>query len=85
MANNLIIIDSCVLIRAFRKDAAANKDLEAIRGQTACSVVTQLELLVGAKTAAKKEALNKIFESYYGIPLTPAISNKAIDIMQRYT
>ena len=82
MARNLIIVDSCVLIKAFRKDPDALKDLHDIRNQTAYSVVTQLELLFGANTQIKKEAVNKIFESYYGIPLTPEISAKAIQIME---
>ncbi len=78
------IIDSCVLIKAFRKDALANNDLKEIINRTAYSVITQLELLIGANTSLKKEAVNKIFESYYGIPLNTAISEKAIQIMQTY-
>ena len=84
MAKDLIIIDSCVLIKAFRKDPLANNDLKAIVNHTAYSVITQLELLIGANTLLKKEAVNKIFEYYYGIPLSPAISIKAIQIMQTY-
>ncbi|MCK9412250.1 MAG: type II toxin-antitoxin system VapC family toxin [Prolixibacteraceae bacterium] len=84
MAKDLVIIDSCVLIKAFRKDRLANDDLKEIVNQTAYSVITQLELLIGANTPIKKAAVNKIFESYYGIPLSPAISAKAIEIMQTY-
>jgi hypothetical protein len=84
MAKDLIIVDSCVLIKAFRKDVLANNDLKGIINRTAYSVITQLELLIGANTLLKKEAVNKIFEAYYGIPLNPAISLKAIEIMQKY-
>lgn len=84
MAKNLIIVDSCVLIKAFRKDVIAIKDLKEIMDITAYSVITQLELLIGANTLQKKEAVNTIFESYYGIPLNPSISVKAIEIMQKY-
>jgi len=82
MAKDLIIVDSCVLIKAFRKDASANNDLKEIINHTAYSVITQLELMIGANTLLKKEAVTKIFESYYGIPLSPAISEKAIQIMR---
>lgn len=58
MAKSLILIDSCVLIKALRKDALVNKLLEKIRGYTAYSVITQLELLIGANTPTKKEILN---------------------------
>jgi predicted nucleic acid-binding protein len=84
MAKDLVIVDSCVLIKAFRKDVNAINDLKVISGHTAYSVITQLELLIGANTIAKKEAINKILESYYGIPLNTSISAKAIEIMQKY-
>lgn len=55
-----------------------------IMNHTAYSVITQLELLVGANTLTKKEAINKIFEAYYGIPLNQVISSKSVQIMQTY-
>ena len=84
MAKELIIVDSCVLIKAFRKDFSAINDLKEITNHTAYSIVTELELLIGANTQIKKEAVFKIFESYYGIPIGPAISTKAIQLMQIY-
>lgn len=84
MAKDLIIVDSCVLIKAFRKDISANNDLKEIRDNTAYSVITQLELLIGASTLFKKDAINKIFAAYYGIPLSITISAKAVEIMQAY-
>ena len=66
MARDLIIVDSCVFIKAFRKDAKAINDLKPITDRTAYSVVT-LELLVGANTPEKKglsqEFLNPTMES----------------------
>lgn len=84
MAKNLIIVDSCVLIKAFRKDTIAISDLKAILGFTAYSVITELELLIGANTIAKKEVIKKILQSYYSIPLNPVISAKAVEIMHTY-
>ena len=84
MAKNLIIVDSCVLIKAFRKDLTAINDLKEIVDITAYSVITQLELLIGANTMQKKEAVKSIFESYYGIPINPTISVAAIEIMRKY-
>jgi len=79
-----VIVDSCVFIRAFRKDALALNDLNRLEGRTAYSVITQLELLIGANTKTKKDAIKNIFESYYGIPLTPLISGKDVDLMLTY-
>jgi predicted nucleic acid-binding protein len=84
MAKSLIIVDSCVFIKAFRNDIQAIETLKKIEGQTAYSVVTHLELLIGANTRAKKEAISQIFDSYYGIPLTREISGKAVQMMQKY-
>ncbi|MGD9931294.1 MAG: type II toxin-antitoxin system VapC family toxin [Mangrovibacterium sp.] len=84
MAKNLILIDSCVLIKAFRRDAMANKTLQEIANRTAYSDITRLELLVGANTPAKKEAMNKIFASYYRVPLSPEIADQAMQIMNAY-
>lgn len=84
MAQNLIIVDSCVFIKAFRKDAQARDDLKYIEGRTAYSIITQLELLTGANTKTKKEAITEIFESYYGIPVNAEISKMAVQIMQTY-
>ncbi len=84
MAENLVLVDSCVFIKAFRKDALAQKHLTDIKDRTAYSVITHLELLVGAKTSKNKSAVNSIFASYYGIPLSPEISEKAINLMTQY-
>jgi predicted nucleic acid-binding protein len=84
MAKSLIIVDSCVFIKAFRNDALAKSDLKKIEGLTAYSVITQLELLTGANTKLKKEAVLQIFESYYGIPLNQQISKTAVKLMKKY-
>ena len=84
MASNLVLVDSCVFIKAFRKDTLAQKHLENIIDRTAYSIITQLELLVGAKTAQNKGAINNLFAAYYGIPLNAEISEKAICLMRHY-
>ena len=84
MAKSLVIVDSCVFIKAFRNDLQAKIDLKRIEGNTAYSVVTQLELLVGANTSEKKEAVRRIFETYYGIYLNSVISKVAVELMLKY-
>ena len=84
MEKSLVIVDSCVFIKAFRNNIDAKNDLKKIEGITAYSIITQLELLVGANTSVKKEAMMSIFESYYGIPVNPEISGIAVQLMQKY-
>lgn len=84
MAQSLVIVDSCVFIKAFRKDSQARNDLINIQGRTAYSIITQLELLIGANTKIKKDAITEIFKSYYGIPVNTEISKKAVQLMEIY-
>jgi hypothetical protein len=84
MAKNLVLVDSCVLIKAFRKDASANKVLHEIAHRAAYSDITRLELLVGANTPVKKEALNHIFASWYRVPLNHEIADQAMQLMNVY-
>jgi tRNA(fMet)-specific endonuclease VapC len=84
MAKSLVIVDTCVFIKAFRNDLKAKNDLKKIQGNTSYSVITQLELLVGANTAGKKDSITKIFETFYGIPVNSVISEVAVQLMLKY-
>ena len=84
MEKGHVIVDTCVFIKAFRNDLQAKNDLKKIEGNTAYSVITQLELLVGANTAGKKDTITKIFETYYGIPVNSSISEVAVQLMLKY-
>ena len=84
MEKSLVIVDTCVFIKAFRNDLQAKNDLKKIEGNTAYSVITQLELLVGANTAGNKDSITKIFETYYGIPVNSSISEVAVQLMLKY-
>lgn len=43
-----------------------------------------MELYFGAKTVAKKNLVKQLVGSYYSIPLSPAISEKAVQLMYDY-
>lgn len=85
MAKDLIIVDSCVFIKAFRKDKNALLDLTELTGRIAYSTVSYLELLTGANTKGKKDTIRDIFDTFYSIPINSAISSKAVDLMYDYT
>ena len=55
MAKNLVIVDSCVIIKAFRKDKTAITDLKELQNRTAFSVVTYLEMLGSALPNLKSQ------------------------------
>jgi predicted nucleic acid-binding protein len=84
MAKELIIVDTCVLIRAFRKDREASLILQKSQLKIAISAITTMELYFGAKTVAKKNIVKQLVDSYYSITLSPAISQKAVQLMHDY-
>jgi len=50
----------------------------------AISAITTLELYFRAKTFAKKNIVKQLVGFYYSIPLSPAISEKAVQLMHDY-
>jgi predicted nucleic acid-binding protein len=84
MAADLILLDTCVFIKAFRKDKEALKIITDFKSRAAYSDITRLELLFGAATIAKKNAVNSILATYYSISLSPAISKMAVKIMEKH-
>ncbi len=84
MARDLILVDTCVFIKAFRRDTNTLRIFNDLKGRASYSVITKLELLVGASTGTRKEAVSNILSSYYGISLSPVISDMAVSIMEKY-
>ena len=84
MARDLILVDTCVFIKAFRRDKNTLRIINDIKGITSYSVITKLELLVGASTSSRKEAVSNILSSYYGISLSPAITKIAVGILEKH-
>jgi predicted nucleic acid-binding protein len=61
---DLILVDTCVFNKSFRKDKNTLKMINDIKGKTSYSVITQLELLVGASTGTRKEAVSNILSVF---------------------
>jgi predicted nucleic acid-binding protein len=57
MALNLVLLDTCVFIKAFRGDKATATIIKDLEGQIAYSYITYLELLAGCKTNIRKKKL----------------------------
>lgn len=84
MALNLIILDTCVFIKAFRGDKATATIIKNLEGQIAYSYITYLELLAGCKTNMRKKEITGLFDTFYGIPVDYNISNQAVELMLKY-
>jgi predicted nucleic acid-binding protein len=79
MAKDLIIFDTCVFIKAFRKDREASLMLQNMQLQIAVTVVTVLELYFGAKTSIRKTLSRNFLTrviSYHSTP--PSLERRLI-------
>lgn len=75
MAKNLVIVDTCVFIKAFRNDLQAKSDLKKIEGSTAYSVITDLAVqlmlkyISGQKIISVPDCLIAASSIVTGLPL----------------
>ncbi len=86
MANNLLIIDSDILIDVARNNGIAIKRLEEEHSNfiTAISSVTQMELIVGCRNKSELKYLDKFLEGFEIINLNYEISQKSIQLLKEY-
>ena len=60
----MVIIDTDIFIAALRGNTAAAKQLTTLKGRASVSIITELELFVGAKTKLQKQQAEKILEPF---------------------
>ena len=84
MAKNLILVDTNILIDVFRGNKNTKKDLDAIEGNIAISVITAMELYRGCKTNKRKSELTEQLKAYKIIHLDSAVSEKALHLFNQY-
>ncbi|MBU0560341.1 MAG: type II toxin-antitoxin system VapC family toxin [Bacteroidetes bacterium] len=84
--NNLLIIDSDILIDVARKDKTAIERLEEERKKSisAISSVTQMELIVGCRNKTELKHLDEFLEDFEIINLNYVITQKAIELLKEY-
>jgi len=84
--NNLLIIDSDILIDVARKDKTAIERLEEERKKSisAISSVTQMELIVSCRNKTELKHLDEFLEDFEIINLNYVITQKAIELLKEY-
>ncbi len=60
----MVIIDTDIFIGALRGNKEAAKQLTTLKGKAAVSIITELELFVGAKTRLQKQQAKTILEPF---------------------
>jgi len=60
----MVVIDTDIFITALRGNAESAKHLSTLKGKAAVSIITELELFVGAKTKLQKQQAETILEPF---------------------
>ncbi|MBC7909730.1 MAG: type II toxin-antitoxin system VapC family toxin [Pyrinomonadaceae bacterium] len=82
----LTIVDSDILIDVARGEAEAINCLLRLEKTStlAISAVTQMELVVGCRNKTELRDLEKFLNRYQILKITGQISDRAVDLLQRY-
>jgi predicted nucleic acid-binding protein len=79
-----ILVDTCILIAAYRGDNQISLELKKIHDKMVISPITVMELYKGAKTKERKKELEKQLKSYSIVHINKDVSEKAISLMKKY-
>jgi predicted nucleic acid-binding protein len=80
-----ILLDTNILIAAFRRDAAAIDFLSRKQFRYVISDITIMELLAGCKTIKRRNEIEKVIETYDRAPFNESVVQKAISLIRRYS
>ncbi len=79
-----ILIDTCILIAAYRGDTLIKQELNKIHDKIVISPITVMELFRGAKTKERKQELEKQLKSYAVVHINKDVSQKAVSLIKKY-
>ena len=80
----IILCDSNVMIDWINHQQKANNDLQRIEGIIALSIITEYEIIAGAKDLAMQKRFEKLLGNYTIISLDHKISQLGINLYKKY-
>lgn len=80
-----ILVDSDILIKAFRGDKIKQKNLKLLKDKYCISVITACELINGAKNINQRREFNKVLRYYHLVLIDEKISEKAFSIFKKFS
>lgn len=86
-AADRVILDSDVLIDLARADARAVDLVDGLisqRERPAISIITEMELFLGARTKAEQRSVRQLVQRFEVLPLSEMISVRARNLAVRY-
>lgn len=80
----MVIIDTDIFITALRGNQSAAKHLSTLKGKAAVSIITELELFVGAKTKLQKQQAETILYPFDKLKINNEIYLPAKRLLKEY-
>jgi predicted nucleic acid-binding protein len=86
MSENLVLVDTDILIDVGHGVTESIATLERLEAECSllCSVVTQMELIVGCRNKTELRALEKFLQRFQVVQITELISNQAAELLKTY-
>jgi tRNA(fMet)-specific endonuclease VapC len=78
------LVDTDVLIDVSRSNDAAIDFLDQLGDSWSISIITALELIVGARNKKEVAQIDKLIAAYSAIPLTAEIGNFSYDLLRQF-
>ena len=84
--NNIIVVDTDILIDSARSIQVAIDKLESLTNDysIAISIITKMELIVGCRNKNELQNLEKFLRNYTLIAVNENISHKAVELLINY-
>ncbi len=80
----MVIVDTDVLISAFRGNPMAIQLIKKYMPEVCVSVVTEIELYIGATNKSKKDTVAQVLSAHEVIPINKSIGEIAVRLVQTY-
>jgi tRNA(fMet)-specific endonuclease VapC len=79
-----VIVDTDILIKAYRNDVIKIKNLKLLKNSYCISVISAMELIAGSKNLKQFASFNKILKVYSILRINEGISNRAFQMYKDY-
>ncbi len=79
-----VILDTNILINAFRRDSEALDFIRSRQYRFILSDITIMELLAGSRSAERRKEIESSIETYGRAPINERVINIAISLIKRY-
>ena len=78
------LVDTDVLIDVSRNNEAAIEFIDKLDDAWSISLITALELLVGARDIREVKKIDQLIDAYTAIPLTAEVGNSSYDLLKQF-